>query len=320
MLILGIILIVFGFALILFLVFKLSTQLNQQFASINQQLNERLKDNTDTLLKTQQDITQRLNKVSDVEKSLTRMEETYKQVLDVSKDIASLQDLLRAPKFRGGFGESSLENILSQIMPKEFFAMQYSFKNGTKADAVIKIGQSIVAVDAKFPLESFKRMAGSGSDDERRINRKQFLKDVQNRIDEISDKYILPDEKTYEFALMFIPAENVYYETIIKNADENDQKSIYAYALEKKVIPVSPQSLYQYLLVIIKGLKGLSLEKNVKKVMEDIGRLHVDLDKFKEDFRLVGSHITNAKTKFEDAERKLNRFSDKFDSSHEIKD
>ncbi|MDD5618513.1 MAG: DNA recombination protein RmuC, partial [Candidatus Omnitrophica bacterium] len=214
-LILGTVFVVLGIVFILSLVFKLSSQVNSQFNVINQQLNERLRDSSDTLLKTQQDITQRLNKISDVEKSLTRMEETYRQVLEVSKDISSLQDLFRAPKFRGGVGEFSLENLLSQIMPKDFFGLQHPFKNGTKADAVIKIGDNLVAIDAKFPLESFNRMIDSQNDEEKKASRNQYVRDVKNRIDEIASKYILPDENTYDFALMFIPAENVYYETIL---------------------------------------------------------------------------------------------------------
>ncbi|MDD5356230.1 MAG: DNA recombination protein RmuC [Candidatus Omnitrophica bacterium] len=312
---LGIVLLVLGIIFILSLIFKLSSQVNSQFAVINQQLNERLKDNNDTLAKTQQDITQRLNKISEVERSLTRMEETYKQVLEVSKDIARLQDLFRAPKFRGGVGEFSLENLLSQIMPKDLFDVQYPFKNGTKADAVIKIGSNLVAIDAKFPLESFNRMVESQTEDEKKVNRRQFVRDVQNRIEEISSKYILPDEGTYDFALMYIPAENVYYETILKDMQEKDEKSLYSYALNKKVIPVSPHSLYPYLIVILRGLKGLSIEKNAKQIVEYLGMLHVDLNKFKEDFRLVGGHLTSAKTKYEEAEKRLDKFSDKFIAS-----
>ena len=302
----------FSFVVVLLLVFKLSTQLNLQLNAITQQLNERLKDNTDTLLKTQQDVTERLSKISDVQASLVRMEETYKQVLEISKDISSLQDLFRAPKFRGGVGEFSLENLLSQIMPKDLFSPQYTFKNGTKVDAVIKVGDNLVAIDAKFPLESFNRMVESQNEDEKKASRKQFMRDVQNRIDEIASKYILPDEGTYDFALMYIPAENVYYETILKDVQEKDQKSLYSYALNKKVIPVSPHSLYPYLIVILRGLKGLAIEKNAKKVIEYLGRLQVDLNKFREDFRLVGGHLFNAKAKFEDAEKRLDRFSDKF--------
>lgn len=312
MLILGMALFILGFLLILFFIFKLSSQLNSQLNIITQQLNERLRDNTDTLLKTQRDVTERLNKISEVEKSLVRMEETYKQVLDISKDISSLQDLFRAPKFRGGIGEFSLENLLCQIMPKDFFGLQYSFKNGAMADAVIKIGTNLVAIDAKFPLESFNRMVESKKDDEDKVNRKQFVRDVQNRIDEIASKYILPDEGTYDFALMYIPAENVYYETILKDMQEKDEKSLYSYALNKRVIPVSPHSLYPYLIVILRGLKGLAIEKNAKQVIEYLGRLQVDLNKFKEDFRLVGGHLSNAKVKFEEAEKRLERFSDRF--------
>ena len=295
---------------------QLSSELAAQLGMITQQLNERLKDNTDTLLSTQRDVTERLNKISEVEKSLVRMEETYKQVLDISKDIARLQDLLRAPKFRGGMGEFLLENLLSQIMPsKDFYRLQYGFKNGTKADAVICIGSNLVAIDAKFPLESFRRMVETDDEEEKARIRKQFVRDVGNRIDEIATKYILPDEGTYDFALMYIPAENVYYETILKDMQEKDDKSIYSYALQRKVIPVSPHSLYPYLIVILRGLKGLAIEKNARNVIEYLSRLQVDLNKFKEGFRLVGGHLANAKTKYEEAEKRLDNFSDKFISA-----
>jgi len=316
MTIVALIIFILGFALIIFLVFKLTGQLTAQMNVVTQQLNDRLRDNTDTMLKTQHDVTERLNKISDVEKTLVRMEETYKHVLDVSRDIASLQDLLRAPKFRGGMGEFLLENLLSQIMPsKDFFSLQYSFKNGTKADAVIHIGNNLVAIDAKFPLESFKKMVESHNENDKNNSRRQFVRDVQNRIDEISTKYIVPDEGTYDFALMYIPAENIYYESILKDMQEKDDKSIYSYALKKKVIPVSPHSLYPYLIVILRGLKGLAIEKNAKQVIEYLGRLQIDLGKFKQDFRLVGGHLTNAKTKFEEAEKRLDKFSDKFISA-----
>lgn len=309
----GIILFVFGLALIVFLVLKLSSQLTAQLNAVTQQLNDRLKDNTSTLQATQRDVSERLNKISEVEKSLVRMEETYKQVLAISKDIVHLQDLLRAPKFRGGMGEFMLENLLNQIMPsKDFFSLQHSFKNGTTADAVIRIGDNLVAIDAKFPLESFKRMVETDNEEERSRNRRQFVRDVQNRVDEIATKYILPDEGTYDFALMYIPAENVYYEAILKDMQEKDEKSIYSYALNKKVIPVSPHSLYPYLIVILRGLKGLAIEKNARSVIEYLERLQVDLERFKEGFRLVGGHLTNAKAKYEEAEKRLDKFSEKF--------
>lgn len=315
-----IVLFVIGFGLLIFLILKLgsqqSSQLTSQLNTITQQLNERLKDSSDTLLQTQRDVTERLSKISDVEKSLVRMEETYKQVLDISKDIVHLQDLLRAPKFRGGMGEFLLENLLTQIMPsKNFFSLQYSFKNGTKADAVIHIGDSLVAIDAKFPLESFRRMVDADDEEEKKRNRRQFVRDVNNRIDEVATKYILPDEGTYDFALMYIPAENIYYETILKDMQEKDEKSIYSYALSKKVIPVSPHSLYPYLIVILRGLKGLAIEKNARSVIEYLGRLQVDLNRFKEGFRLVGGHLMNARSKYEDAEKRLDKFCDKFTSA-----
>ncbi|MCX5657991.1 MAG: DNA recombination protein RmuC, partial [Candidatus Omnitrophica bacterium] len=199
------------------------------------------------------------------------------------KDISSLQELLRQPKFRGEVGEFFLENILSQIIPKGYFELQYIFKSGNKVDAIIRIGENMVAVDAKFPLDSFRRIIGATLDDERKQAKKEFIRAVKKHVDDIANKYILPDEGTYDFAIMYIPAENVYYETIIKDEDESD-KNIREYALSKKVVPVSPNSFYAYLMVVVRGLKGLSIEKRIQEVMDNLSRLSNDFVKFIDEF------------------------------------
>src|SRR5205085_11111557 len=143
--------------------------------------------------------------------------------------------------------------------------------------AALRIGDRLVAVDAKSPLENFRRMLDEGEEDKRRPVRRQFVRDVRTRIDEIAKKYILPDEATYDFALMYVPAENVYYEIIIKD-DESEDESISAYALSRRVIPVSPNSMYAYLQVIILGLRGLRIEANAREIQSDLTRLGDDLE------------------------------------------
>src|SRR5713226_7227674 len=138
------------------------------------------------------------------------------------------------------------------MLPQGHYALQHQFSTGDRVDAVIHIGDRLVPVDAKFPLENFQRMLQETDEAERRQSRRAFVRDVKARVDEIAKKYILPDEGTYDFALMYIPAENVYFEAITKDESlEEDAPGVYA--TSKRVIPVSPNSLYAYLQVIVLG-------------------------------------------------------------------
>lgn len=294
---------------------QVSNAVQNQLNTVIGQVNERLKETSEVLATAHKTIGDRLDSatsvIGKVHHSLGRLEEGVKEVLTVGKDISSLQDLLRAPKFRGGVGEFLLENLLAQIMPSEHFQTQYIFKSGEKVDAVIKIGQHLVSIDSKFPLENFKRILEAKTEEEKKSLKKRFIQDVKRHIDIISQKYILPDEGTFEFAIMYIPAENVYYETIVKDETAQEESEIYSYSLSKKVIPVSPNSFYAYLQVIILGLKGLKIEKSAKQIISGLLSLQGELNKFKEDFEILGKHLSNTKTKYDDAEKKLDRFTDK---------
>ena len=288
--------------------------IQQQLGQVLGHVNDRLKENAEVLQKTQQSLGERLDNaarvVGNVQKSLGGIEEASRRIYEVGKDIASLQEILRAPKLRGGFGEFLLEDLLAQVLPADHFSAQYSFRSGEKADAVIKLGTSLVPVDAKFPLENFKRALQAESDEERTRAKKQFTADVKKHIDAIAQKYILPDEGTYDFALMYIPAENVYYETIIKD-ESTAEKSLSEYALSKRVIPVSPGSFYAYLQAIVLGLKGMKVEARAKEIIRYIGRLQGDFARFRDDFDLVGKHLGHAQSSFQSADKRIEQFEQK---------
>ena len=298
--------------IIALLFFKISAQTNAQLHAVTAQLNERLKEMSLAIQETQRGVGERLDTtasiIGNLQNSLGKLEQTNNQIFEISKDISGLQDLLRAPKFRGEMGETMLGNLLSQVLPKDHYRMQYSFKSGETVDAVIFLGANLVTIDAKFPYENFKAAMAAANDEQRTLYTKKFVNDVKNRINEIASKYIVPDEGTFDFALMYIPAENVYYEATIK-------QELLSYALIKRVIPVSPNTFYAYLQVICLGLKGLQVEQNAKEILAHLGRLQQDLLRFSEDFRLVGSHIKNALQKYADAEKRLDKFQDKLDLS-----
>jgi len=276
---------------------NLTTQVTGQLNILTSQVGERLGNTTDV--------------VTSLKESLGRMEEVNRRIFEVGKDISSLQELLRAPTFRGEVGEFLLANLLGQILPQEHFTLKHKFKSGEVVDAVIRLGNRLVPVDSKFPLENFKRMLESGGEDEKQRTRKEFVRDVKKHIDDVSDKYILPDENTFDFALLYIPAENVYYETIIKDEPLCEEEGICSYALSKRVIPVSPNSFYAYLQALVLGLKGLRIEKAAEEILGNLTRLHGDLSKFREDFEILGKHLSNSRAKYEEAEKKLDRLGDK---------
>jgi DNA recombination protein RmuC len=249
--------------------------------------------------------------IGDIKKTLGNMEFANKQMLEIGQNIASLQDLLRPPQIRGGLGEMTLNNILKELLPRQNFEEQYRFRNGVIVDAIVRVGDRIVPIDSKFPLESFERYISCTIDKEKTANLKDFCRSVKSKIDDIAAKYIVEDESTYDFALMFIPSENIYYQTILKDDMELDGKSIAEYALGKRVVIVSPNSIYAYLRVIHIGLRGMQVENSARQILDDYSRLTLELEKFEKQFDTLGTHIHHAQAAFDGATRQLNNVSSK---------
>ncbi|MBI4708014.1 MAG: DNA recombination protein RmuC [Candidatus Omnitrophica bacterium] len=301
-----------GMIFVVIFVMKITTQVNFQLNAMTQQVNERLRETSSALQEANRSVGERLDSANrvfgDVQKSLGRLEETHKYILDISKDITSLQDLLRAPKFRGEIGETLLGRLLEDILPKENIKLQYRFKAGDVVDAAIVIGDNLVSIDAKFPLENFRRFTESKNEEDKKASYRVFSRDVKTRIDEIASKYILPGEGTFDFALMYIPAEAVYYE-----ASRDEELSNYAKA--KKVIFVSPNTFYAYLQAILYGLRGASVQRNIQKILGYFEGLKVDFKKFQDDFELMGAHLNNTCKKFNDSRARAQSFSEKLSDS-----
>ena len=292
---------------------NLNRTLLDQLNTITGQVNLRLKENMEAIQGSTKNVGERLDNAAKVvgllQNKLGELGEATKQVFSVGKDISSLQEILRAPKLRGGLGELFLGDLLAQILPPAHYKLQYRFKSGEAVDAIVKLrDDKLVPVDSKFPLENFKKMLDTPDETDRVTFRKQFLNDVKKHIDKIAKLYILPDEGTFDFALMYIPAENVYYETILKGDDEH---SLMHYAYDRKVIPVSPNSFYVYLQAILMGLRGMQVEKSAADILKNLARLTGDLQKFKTDFELVGTHLTRAKNSYDDSVKRIDRFQDK---------
>ncbi len=244
--------------------------------------------------------------LSQLNSQIGELQGTNKQMLLLGTEVRRLQDILSSPKLRGQMGELSLEYLLSMILPKDSYELQYSFKDGKIVDALVKMAGYSVPIDAKFPLPAFERLLQAQSDDEKAKQRKQFLKDVTGHIDKIASSYIRPAEGTLDFAIMYLPAENIYYEAVVKS--EGDTTDIMQYCLDKKVIPVSPNLLYAYLMTVVMGLHGMQIEKQAAEIRQNLKKLNADFAEFVSTWDTLGSHIRNTSNKYDEAGKKLDRF------------
>jgi DNA recombination protein RmuC len=246
---------------------------------------------------------------TEVHERLVKLDEANAQMLERAKELSRLEHALRPPKARGGFGELLLENLLRDRLPATAFSLQHGFKSGERVDAVIRVNQ-LVPVDAKFPLDNFARLVEAQDAAERELYEKAFARDVKGHIDAIAQKYIRPDEGTYDFAFMYLPSEAVYYELACGKTGE-----LLRYAHERQVVPVSPSTFTAYLQMIVLGLKGLQIEQHAHEVMAYCAQLQKDFGRFREDFDLIGKHLGNAQDRFTDAEKRLDRFETKLEQA-----
>jgi DNA recombination protein RmuC len=275
-----------GLFLGLFLYFFLKRL--EEKTKISEELIEWLKNTTQlTDQKLSQQMTafnQRLDKAAFV---ISQLQKNVGELSEIGRGIKELQQFLSSPKIRGNLGEQILKDFLKQYFPKESFKLQYQFKNGEKVDAVIFTSSGIIPIDAKFPLENFKKYLLSQNEEEKNNFKKEFIADVKKHIQAISKKYILPEEKTVDYALMYIPSEKIYYEVI-----SNDE--IFEYAGQKMVLPVSPLSLYAYVKAILLSLEGQKIEEKAKKIVSLLAAIKKDYQKIEEDFLVLNKHLNNA--------------------------
>ncbi len=275
-----------------------NAEVELRLQGVETMLNTRLTESTATTSK----IHERLGEV-------TKATET---MIARAQDLARLEQALRPPKARGGFGELLLENLLRDRLPPDAYSMQHTFATGDRVDAVIRVDR-LVPVDSKFPLDNFELMVAAEDDAQRQLHEKAFARDVKGHIDAIASKYILPAEGTYDFALMYLPAEAIYYELV-----SGKTGALLSYAHEKRVFPVSATTFTAYLQVIVMGLKGLQIEKTAHEVMAYCASLQSDFGRFREDFELVGKHIANAQSKYVSADKRLDRFESKLERAADL--
>ncbi|PIR97401.1 MAG: hypothetical protein COT91_01570 [Candidatus Doudnabacteria bacterium CG10_big_fil_rev_8_21_14_0_10_41_10] len=208
------------------------------------------------------------------------------QMSQIGPDIRKLTETLASPKLRGNFGEEMLENLLSPVLPRTHYEFQHKFKSGDMVDAVVRVGDKKLPIDSKFSMENYRLYKEAKTDEAAASVKKAFLKDVKKRIDEIHKKYILPQEGTFDFALMFIPSEGVFTEIL-------EDAATYQYSKDKKVYLVSPNSLYHSLQIIMLSLRGQKINEAAHQILSMIAGIKQESEKFGKNLDVLSTHIKN---------------------------
>ncbi|HEY7694259.1 MAG TPA: DNA recombination protein RmuC [Gaiellaceae bacterium] len=286
----------------------LDQKLEQRLGGIEEKVDRRLEGLDGRLLTGQ---TSANETATQIVERLGKLDGTAAQMLQRANDLARLEQALRPPKARGGFGEILLEKLLQDSFPPDSYSRQYTFANGERVDAVIR-AEKLLPVDSKFSLDNFERLANAESDEERTLHERAFSRDVKTHIDAIASKYIRPGENTFDFAFMYVPSEAVYYEIACGRIS-----GLYQHALAKRVFPVSPSTFHAFLLVILLGLRGLQIEQHAQEVMAYVGQVSKDFERFRGDFDTIGKHLSHAQSKFSEADRRLERLETRLERADE---
>ena len=255
--------------------------------------------------------------IKDVTNELAKIKGTNEQVLSFANQMKSLEKILGNQKQRGIFGEIQLENLLSNVLPPEIFQMQYTFNSGDIVDAIIKVNENIIPIDAKFSLDNYNRMIESSDENEIKILEKKFKEDIKSRIDETA-KYIKPQEKTLDYAFMFIPADGLYQDLLNSRVGslKINSNELVSYAYLKKVMIVSPMSLFPMLQITMKALNNLKFEKEIDSVIKNVRNLSNHLasyqlyhDKLGNTLKTVVNHYNKSSDEFGKIDKDISRIS-----------
>lgn len=279
------------------------------------QMDERLRDMRDNLQqgmnRQAQSLDTRLGATSQNLMQLSRhiadIQLSQKEITELKQEMTSLSNLLTIPKLRGNIGELLLADLLRSYFPEERFSLQHRFQGGQTVDVCLFLEDDYkLCIDAKFPLESFRRYR---QDPEVHSLRQEFLRDVKKHVNAIAEKYLLPAENTLDFALMYIPSEHVYYELLT----HEDTEDFFSYAAAKKVLPVSPSTLFSYIQILLMGFKGLRIEQHAKDILGHMEAVRTQLATSHDGITLSSKHLKNATQSLEETKRSLKKSLDRVD-------
>jgi len=305
---------IIGFTVLYFLLSKKqsSQELDKTLIEWLKTMQKGMTETNSSVIKTLQENSRQLNDrldraaiaIRDVNKGIGEMSE-------IGRNMRELQEFLKSPKLRGNIGEEVLKDLISQMFPKNSFHLQYQFSSGDRVDAAIKTDAGILPIDSKFPMENFQKMIKAKEEKDKKIFIKEFVRDVKRHIDDIAKKYILPEEGTMDFCLMYIPSETVYYE--VANTPE-----LMDYARKLRVYIVSPTTLYAHLQMILLSYEGKKIETKSREVFALLRALKVDYGKVDDSLSVLGKHLNNASTQFGNTNSLFRKIGDKLNTTKEL--
>jgi len=300
--------------LVLYFAFRKQTSgLSNELKEIRKELTESREKNIESLQKQLEESGKAARESSQIIKNvtekLTELDRTNKQVIGFAEQLQSLENILTNPKHRSILGECYLETILENILSPKDYQMQYEFRDGKIVDAVIFVEDKIIPIDSKFSLENYNRIVEEKDPERKKELEKIFIQDLKTRIDETA-KYIRPEEKTMEFALMFIPAEAIYYDLSVNQigAIKSNTRALIEYASrEKHVQIVSPNTFHAFLEIVLQGLRGFRIEKMAKEIRANVEKLGRNMANYEEYMKRLGNHLTTVCNTYNTAYRELGK-------------
>jgi DNA recombination protein RmuC len=276
--------------------------MTQQLGQVRQELQSGVASTGQLATDAQRDVAQRLQSSTDVLLQMSqKIGEVHQTSQDLSKATQTLQSVLGGAKTRGTLGEVTLEKLLVDALPQGAYSTQYRFAStGAVVDAIVRSGERILSIDSKFPLEAYRRLVEFGDD-----ARRDFSLAVRRHADSIAEKYILPGEHTYEYALMFVPSEGVYYEMLM--TQDSKFGRLDEYCREKRVFPVSPNTFYACLSALAISLQGQKIEENARHLLAGMAGLKKQFESFADVYEKLGTHLRHAQQCYEEADSRLTR-------------
>lgn len=290
--------------------------LKEQFLAFQSNIHKELSTTREEVVRSKDLISEHTIKTIDTIKDMgATIHKIIQQQEEAHKLGQSLKDILQAPKLRGSYGETILEEMLERVLPKGIWERQYLIDGREQVDAVIKIKDIIIPIDAKFPRDDYRKYLETSSPQEKSKCWKDYETAVKTQIKSISTKYIKPEKGTSEFALMFIPSEAIYYETIAEKNYLGEPSIVYEYAQENRVIPVSPNTFYAFLQIIVVSVRNLEIVKSAKKVQEGLTTLQTSFESFYKKYEEIGKHIEKAAEAYRIGDGHIERYKRRLDST-----